>query len=79
MKLPPVKVKHRKAAAVAVCGPELSVMLSCWATHSDHMSVGPCKEFARQLATCMANTPRAARKSGSSMNYHLKRLSKRIS
>ena len=47
-----------KAGKTALCGAELTAMLTCWATTTDITSIGQCAEQARAVERCMANLVR---------------------
>ena len=47
------------AAQTAMCAPELSAMLACWAASGDLHNRALCKETAEQLFQCMRTTVRS--------------------
>ncbi len=46
-------------AQTAMCAPQLSAMLACWAASGDLHNRALCKETAEQLFQCMRTTVRS--------------------
>ncbi|KAK3688954.1 hypothetical protein B0T22DRAFT_480187 [Podospora appendiculata] len=78
MRLPPLKalrVKHPNKADPNPCLVVMSSVLSCWAS-AGFNSAG-CAAVEQALRSCM-DAPKAPPKPGNTINYHLARLSSKV-
>ncbi|OWZ68068.1 hypothetical protein AYX14_05534 [Cryptococcus neoformans] len=68
------KVRATKEALNVPCAPELTSLLSCFATTGDLRHATSCADSAKALHTCMAQGKGKGGKSGSSINYLLGKI-----
>ncbi|KAK3935340.1 hypothetical protein QBC46DRAFT_397761 [Diplogelasinospora grovesii] len=78
IRLPPLKVlrvRHPNRAEVNPCVTVMSSVLACWA--SAGYSTAGCSALEQALRACM-DAPKPPPKPSNTINYHLTRLSKRL-
>ncbi|OWZ59996.1 hypothetical protein J007_00554 [Cryptococcus neoformans] len=63
------KVRATKEALNVPCAPELTSLLSCFATTGDLRHATSCADSAKALHTCMAQGKGKGGKSGSSVSF----------